>query len=202
MSGQNDSFFEPFKERLEFDALKYQVGQAIFCPICEQVLDVHRAVGIDTFADKEAKQLKHTTVLCEACFEQFYPKDMVAEFRDAVHTVLHDGRLLDRSGHPFFADGVTLSWVLEKFQSKGLDGWHEHDGYPIELMLPRWTQPVKGWVYLLEKWKWYLVEASCGIAISQSVTMKGAIGRAWRDLSRVGEKKFRRAVEKALKVAA
>ena len=61
-----DQFFNPLKEHINRELLKYAAGLHIFCPNCKEVLDWKTVVLIDV--SKEGKHICQQTA-CIKCFK-------------------------------------------------------------------------------------------------------------------------------------
>jgi predicted RNA-binding Zn-ribbon protein involved in translation (DUF1610 family) len=61
-----DTFFDPFKQHINRELLKYAAGTHMFCPNCGNVLDWKTVVLIDAFRD--GKHLGQKTG-CTNCFK-------------------------------------------------------------------------------------------------------------------------------------
>lgn len=55
------------QETINKNMLRHHVSTAMFCPKCETVLDVSRAVSIDRMKDGE---LERTYILCAKCWDE------------------------------------------------------------------------------------------------------------------------------------
>lgn len=69
--------------------LRYHVGQVMFCPACQVVLDCARVVEIDFY---KADQLVHSAIRCVSCFEKC-DSEQVAVAR-GLRREIQDGRIL------------------------------------------------------------------------------------------------------------
>jgi hypothetical protein len=88
-------FLSPMKRTLERNMLKFQVGQAIFCPGCKSVMDCRRAVGLD-WHDDATDELKGSRVVCASCFDAKLSNGRI-ERQSAgpgLHVKVQDGRVL------------------------------------------------------------------------------------------------------------
>lgn len=54
------------RRTVERNMLRFQVGQAIFCPACKRILDTRRAVGLDFYRGEE---LGGSKVVCTSCYD-------------------------------------------------------------------------------------------------------------------------------------
>lgn len=91
--------------------LKYAVGRAIFCPVCETVLDCRRAVLFEG---------TKTAVVCATCYDRDFRarvEVLVKAYQAAV--ALRDVQLTLTGDHPDplkveVTDGRTCDWALEE----------------------------------------------------------------------------------------
>ena len=67
--------------------LKFHVGQAIFCPECQSVMDVRRAVEVDYEAPNGT--VVHSSIRCTDCFDKNPPAEGIGITRK-----VNDGRVL------------------------------------------------------------------------------------------------------------
>jgi len=73
------------------NALRFHVSHAIFCPACQTVMDVRRAVEVDF---RKSDQLVHSAIRCAACYDrnQEYFNKVASERGLTVE--ITDGRVL------------------------------------------------------------------------------------------------------------
>ncbi len=73
------------------NALRFHVSHAIFCPACQSVMDVRRAVEVDF---RKGDQLVHSAIRCAACYDrnQEYFNKVAGERGLTVEVT--DGRIL------------------------------------------------------------------------------------------------------------
>lgn len=66
MATQTDPIISELERTVRRNALRYHVGRQMFCPSCETLLDVRRAVEVD-YLDASGNLLQ-STIRCEKCY--------------------------------------------------------------------------------------------------------------------------------------
>ncbi len=87
-----DTIMTEFERTAKRNMLKWHVGQTIFCPGCQNVLDCKRAVEVDISKDGE---LKASKIFCAQCWDERLRDKIPGLLAEHGHTVaLQDGREL------------------------------------------------------------------------------------------------------------
>lgn len=82
--------FMSFMERkLKREILRYQVGRQMWCPVCDGLLDVRRAISIDVYA---GGRLRGTQAYCLPCWD-VHSVDIKLRVRQAIDG--HEGPIQD-----------------------------------------------------------------------------------------------------------
>lgn len=80
-TNNNDNAMSWLEKIMNRNILKYQVGQQMFCPRCQGVMDFRRAVGADIYIqkgdDKDTKKLLSSHAWCTACWDNPVYKEYV-----------------------------------------------------------------------------------------------------------------------------
>jgi len=73
------------------NTLRYHVSHALFCPLCNTVLDVRSAVSVDLMKNGE---LKKTSIMCARCYDARAERlnTLAGQFGATIETL--DGRTL------------------------------------------------------------------------------------------------------------
>jgi hypothetical protein len=71
--------------------LRHHVAQAIFCPQCQNVLDMGHAVSIDLM---KGDDLRRAWILCEKCWDARKLALHDAALQSGHSLAVHDGRIL------------------------------------------------------------------------------------------------------------
>lgn len=190
----NDVLLEPFAQKLSFEALKFQVGQTMFCRGCDEILDCHNAVSFD-FHGVDSGKLHATFCPCGRCADRLDVAPAMAKGEAAAKEKLTltktDGRLFDEDGFPI----EPMVFEPIKFGTAQVTGWTEVDGKRVKF--PGWTQFSFG-VYQ-NKDRFFVVEFTSGFAVGQGETEQGAAAAALKNLDRTTRGKFTDLIQDAIK---
>ena len=89
---------------LKANMLRYQCGQAIFCPGCNDILDCTRAVSTDIYRGEE---LVKTFILCGKCFDKReIPKLIESAIAKAAAKGVTNGRVEYTDGRELHKAGM------------------------------------------------------------------------------------------------
>lgn len=189
----NDVLLEPFAQKLSFEALKYQVGQTMFCRGCDEILDCHNAVSFD-FHGVDSGKLHATFCLCGRCADRLDVAPAIAKGEAAAKEKLTltktDGRLFDEDGFPI----EPMVFEPIKFGTAQVTGWTQVCGKRVKF--PGWEE--FGFGVYANKETFFVVEFTCGFALGRGETEQGAAVNALKNLEKNGKEKFAALIQDAI----
>lgn len=186
------------RRHLTGQMLRYQVGQQMFCPTCERILDWQNAVSLDLTGKKTGK-LYFTKVFCGPCFDGLTVdaavKAATEKSGEEIEVNVTDGRaFLDEDEK----STAKVSDTPATFRhAKGNWTRHAVQGYRVEFEGLDWG------VFFLyhndESKTWYVCDEATGAAIGRNGNRDVAVREAERALRKAGKKKFLAAKARLLK---
>ena len=188
---------EVMEAQVTANMLRYQVGQQMFCPKCDQCLDWQKAVSIDTIGATTQK-LYRSVILCAKCADELLPgyserlHEASVKAGEPFTIKTADGRDFDEDGHydpappPVYGVTMELLAARPKGQSERVSA--------VEVKsLPDWGRFV---VYQFGK-LWFLLDVRTGYSVAKGDTRDEAVRGAWRRMRQVGRELFDKTVKAA-----
>lgn len=186
------------RRHLTGQMLRYQVGQQMFCPTCERILDWQNAVSLDLTGKKSGK-LYFTKVFCGPCFDKLTVEAAVKaateKSGEGIEVTVTDGRAFlsedERSNAKVSDTPATFR------HAKGNRTRHAVQGYRVEFEGVDWAA---FFLYRNEEAKtWYVCDEETGASIGRNGDRDVAVREAERALRKAGKKKFLAAQARLLK---
>ena len=185
--------------QLTAQALRYQVGQQLWCPGCQQCLDWQNAVGLD-LVGKASQKLHFTRVVCGTCWDQGIRQNVPTAVTEcARHTgeeieaKVCDGRLfIDEDTLASVKIGTTKEPVTRMLH----DGQMIHtEGYRVIITGCEWAEGIA--CQDAKTKTWWVIEPETGFAMGKGPTRSAAAVAAEKSVRLAGQAKYLKVKTKA-----